>query len=301
MSQTPVIIVTTEPPPVPGNSTTGAGLRAWGLAKGLVANNLQVLLLCEKSLAGDNRPQVHENIAVEYFARPDLGKTLQQKNPAAVVLQHWGLMNVIGELDSPMAIDLAGPHLLERHYWGSPDLEQDRMEKLEALRRADFVTTSGKLQRLYFLPYLQSAGWDITQATIAPVIPFSIDPEFPPKRERDLEKIVYGGYFLPWQDPGVAINACLEAMDETGKGSLEFVGGVHPQLDVSNGKFDVLLQKLEKHPRVNLHGTKSWDELIEFYSGCGIALDLMAQNPERELAFTTRTGGLFVVRTSSVA
>lgn len=285
----PILLITTEPLPLPGRPATGAGLRAWGLAVGLREAGFQVQLMTAAEGGGDevtaDRPDW-----VGGFARPDLPRLVREFDPELVVLQHWGLAALMGEPDRPLAIDLAGPHLLERRLWGSPNPEADLMEKLDALRRADFVTTSGRWQRHYFLPYLAMAGWDVLDPEVAPVIPFSLEPAVAPAPPRP-DRFFYGGFCLPWQDPSPGVEAVLEAMDRAGRGRLVFVGGAHPTLDVSRGRFEELLDRLQHHPRVELHPPLAHDPYRRLLAEGGVALDLMHPNAERELAFTTRTVG----------
>jgi glycosyltransferase involved in cell wall biosynthesis len=59
--------------------------------------------------------------------------------------------------------------------------------------------------------------------------------------------------------------------------------------DASGGRFAELTTALRNHPRVIVRGLVAFDDLIAAYRGASVALDLMARNPERELAFTTRT------------
>jgi glycosyltransferase involved in cell wall biosynthesis len=215
---------------------------------------------------------------------------VRRLDPDVVVMQHWGLMRELERCAAPLALDLAGPHLLERLYWKTPDPDRDVLEKTDALARADFVVCSGRWQRHYFLPWLRMAGWDITAPGICPVIPFSFAPRLPETpATRAFETFVYGGVFLPWQDPEPAMRAVLAAMDEAGRGRLRIYGGPHPDGDVSGGRFEGLWKELSGHPRVVGHGLQPFDALLADYATCGVALDLMSRNPERELAFTTRT------------
>jgi hypothetical protein len=101
---------------------------------------------------------------------------------------------------------------------------------------------------------------------------------------------VYGGAFLAWQDPTAALTWLLEEMDALGCGKLLFYGGAHPVIDASGGRFAQLAKTLEAHPRVEMRGWKPFEQLLQEYRSEGdVALDLMERNPERELAFTTRT------------
>jgi len=292
-----ILILTTEPLPFPGLVTTGAGLRAWGLARGLESAGLSVeVAMPDEHLEGLD-PQRRAAVEPHCFSRAHLGEFVRRRSPDAIVMQHWGLMRELGHVDCPLAIDLAGPHLLERRFWGSRSPENDRAEKIEALQRADFVTCSGRSQRFYFLAFLDLAGFDVTDPDLCPVIPFSADPNLPPEGERDLACFIYGGMFLPWQDPTRALMTVLDAFGAAGRGRLRFFGGAHPSVDVSRGRFDHLVERLNsysqagspRHPTVEMCGLRPFDQLVAEYCRAGVALDLMERNAERELAFPTRT------------
>ena len=287
-----IVVLTTEPLPLPGQATTGAGLRAWGLATGLAARGASGVVIAAPNTAAppDSSNTSHKDsdwfwrkeeavtpgrpFEVRSFRRGALTEFVREVNPDVVVMQHWGLMRELHACACPLAIDLAGPHLLERRYWRSPDPNADLLEKIDALGRADFVVCSGAWQRHYFLPYLQMAGWDVTAPDVCPVIPFSFAPEWAPAppTNRSLDTFVYGGVFLPWQDPEAGLRAALEAMDAAGRGRLLLYGGPHPQGDVSGGRFDGLLRDLSDHPRVAARGLASFDQILNEYAAAGVAL-----------------------------
>jgi hypothetical protein len=295
-----IAVLTTEPVPLPGCATTGAGLRAWGLACGLVSRGFEVVV---------GSPAVDEGAGgapgaprAVRMARGAIGAFLDRERPDAVVLQHWGMARDVPELTVPLALDLAGPHLLERRFWGGGDGAADLEEKLSAMRRADFALCSGEIQRLYFLRFLEMADWDMSAGEVLPVIPFSVPPPHAWSDERHATGgegevcFVYGGAFLAWQDPSGPIGWLLDEMDRAGRGRLVFHGGAHPVIDASAGRFAGLLGMLKAHPRVEMRGFVPFDDLAAQYRGLSgntgtgaVALDLMARNEERELAFTTRT------------
>lgn len=294
-----ILVITTEPLPFDGGLTTGAGLRAWGLAQGLKSQGFDVVIATP--LEGEQAERQHARIGdmadaeVRFFHRSELGTVVDAVRPDVVVMQHWGLMYALPEVTCPLVIDLAGPHLLERRYWGNPDAERDLQEKLAALRRADFVVCSGEFQRHYFYPYLMQAGFDIRNCPV-PVIPFSVPVTGPARKsaaggEQERETtFVYGGAFLAWQNPEMPLRWLLEEMTAAETGRLLFYGGSHPSMDASGGRFLELYQTLKDHPLVEMRGWKPFDVLVQEYADEGdVALDLMERNPERELAYTTRT------------
>ena len=223
------------------------------------------------------------------FSRHKLNAFVRNKNPDILIIQHWGLLKELDYPECPLVIDLAGPHLLERYYWGEKNLIETTEEKLSALRKADFVICGSCRQRYYFLPFLIKAGFEPT-ADVLPVLPFSVSPDIPePTFERKLDAFIYGGMLLPWQDPAKPLLWLLDVLDEKNRGELHFYGGPHPLGDVSGGKFLALLDLLENHPRVTTYSLLPFDELKNVFSKFGIAVDVMARNLERELASTTRT------------
>ena len=285
-----VLVVTTEPCPFADFPTTGAGLRAWGLAEGLKSAGVDA----EVAMAADGVARVdakaRERVADFVFDREGLTEHVRRRGADALVMQHWGLMNRLGETGLPIAIDLHGPHLLERRYWGSGSPDADLREKLEALARADFLTCAGRMQRHYFLPFAMLAGFAPTDTGLLGLIPFSVSPELPEERaERDWETLVYSGVFLPWQDPSAALETAAAEMERRGRGRLLVIGGAHPGGQVATGRFDALLGKLRESDRVTVEALKPSEEFERTLAGCGGAIDLMARNPERELAFTSRT------------
>lgn len=260
------------------------GLRSHGFDAHVAACNLA---FTDSYLNGETPlpPFVHK------FSRNNVASLLSDVEPDVVVLQHWGIAHEVPELDVPLVIDLAGPHLLERLYWNTPDLIADAEMKLAALRRADFVVCSGAYQRHYFYGWLALAGFDLREAAI-PIIPFSVPPETEwPSEEipREPASFVYGGMLLAWQDPTDGLLALIDEMDRAKRGRLHLFTGSHPVLDASAPHFQKLLDYLRTHPRVEMHGIQPFHELLKAYANCEVAFDLMAFNPERELAFTTRT------------
>jgi len=278
-----VLVLTTEPLPLQGHVTTGAGLRAWGLAEGLRSRGLQVHIA--------TTAPGHSTAHVLSVKRNNLQQFIEAVKPDVIVMQHWGLVYALPPIEIPMAIDLAGPHLLEREFWGTADPEKDKIEKITALSRADFIICGGERQRKYFSYYLAKAGFKESVDQI-PVIPFSVPPEEiegEPKPESEMT-FIYGGAFLAWQNPEKPILWLLDELEQAGKGRLLFYGGIHPTLDASSGRFSALYETLASHPRVTMKGWKPFDELVKAYAQEGhVALDLMERNAERELAYTTRT------------
>jgi len=286
-----VLVLTTDPLPLPGLPATGAGMRAWGLTLGLRSAGFRDVTVAFAADAARGRELSLDQVpGVASFERSQLDDFIASHRPDALVFQHWGLM---GEMKRPakcpVAVDLAGPHLLERQLWDSKRPAEDLAEKLRALSIADFTTCSGRFQRHYFMPFLLQAGHN-PRLPLCPVIPFSLSPDLPsPRPDRDMARFLFSGMFLPWQDPEKTLRTVVEALEERQRGQLVFVGGPHPSGDVSGGRFDRLLEFLSQHPLVEMHPAQPFDRLLDLMRSCAVAVDLMPRNAERELAFPTRT------------
>jgi glycosyltransferase involved in cell wall biosynthesis len=215
--------------------------------------------------------------------------------PDVIITVGWPNLTPLERVPMPVACDFTGPHLLERDYQGYRDNPTNAEEKLAAIDKADFFTCIGERQRLYFMPWLAQAGvraqdFDDTLK----VIPYSLSPdlprhEWPGDWAETPVRFVYGGVFLPWQDPSVALDTVAEMLQETGRGHLQIFGGKHVFHAVETGVFEPLIERLGANPRVDISGLVPVDELEATYTRAHVAVDLMRRNPERELAFASRT------------
>ncbi len=289
-----ILVLTADPLPLPGLTATGAGLRAWSLAKGLCAAGVDARAAMPASILTGRFDPATEPYSRHVYPDASVVKFIEQERPEAVVLQHWGMMARVGDLPCPVAIDLAGPHLLERRLWGQSNLSADQNAKIAALRRADFVVCSGQWQRMYFLPWLMEAGFDPADPTLCPAIPFSWAPEGPLPRstmpgESEELTFVSGGVLLPWQNPLPSLEILLAEMDQANCGRLIFCGGAHPSMNVAGGETVRLLETLEKHPRVQMQPLMPFDDWLKLISTADVAFDLLPFNNERQIAFPTRT------------
>jgi glycosyltransferase involved in cell wall biosynthesis len=212
--------------------------------------------------------------------------------PDAVVVCNWPVLDLLptDQVEVPVILDQHGPHYLEREYQKFGDTEDNTRRKLNALRKADFFTCAGERQLVYFQSWLERAGWtEEERRERALAMPVSLSPDIPERRPNDELIFVYGGTFLPWQDPSVGLSTLVEELDRRNRGKLYFFGGRHPFYPVDPGIFEQLLAQLKASPRVVAPGMISREELIAEYTRAHVAIDLMKRNPERELAFTTRT------------
>jgi glycosyltransferase involved in cell wall biosynthesis len=283
-----ILVISGDILPHPGCPTTGAGLRAWSLAKGLETRKHDVLLAMPRSVL-EKKPDLSSELHPFLYVNEELTPFIQGHRPDVVILQHWWLSRFLDQsLDLPLVIDLHGPLLLETLFQDNPAVEKLRQEKILAFHKADFLTCAGEKQRYYFEAWLLMAGFDVRQEVIRS-IPVSLSPELPRHEQQGEPAFVYGGVFLPWQDPVLGLTTLVECLERKGRGVLKFFGGKHPVVAVPTGKFDELRQRLQRSQRVQIQPMIARDQLIQEYCHAHVAIDLMQRNAERELAFTTRT------------
>ncbi len=287
-----VLIVSSDILPYPGMPTVGSGLRAWGIGQGLRAKGHDVVFAMPQA-ALKGREQIASEEAKRYAWEPEtLHQIVNQAQADIVVVCNWPVLDnmQVDDLDIPIVLDQHGPHYLEREYNKFGQADDNANRKINALRKADFFTCAGHKQLAYFQDWLERAGWSSRERQErAAAIPVSLCPDLPERNPSDELSFVYGGVFLPWQDPSRALLALVHALDARKQGKLYFYGGKHPVYDVDSGIFDKLLTQLQTSPQVVAPGMVTHDALIERYTSAHVAVDTMARNPERELAFTTRT------------
>jgi GT2 family glycosyltransferase/glycosyltransferase involved in cell wall biosynthesis len=282
-----VLVVSPDLVPMEGAPATGSGLRAWSIGKGLEAKGHEVVFSIPRRAVARLR-HVSREAEELCWDEDTLAPLVRDVAPDVVVACGWSILTHLPDPPHPVALDFHGPHVLERYWQGHMTLAENVQEKLSAIGRADFYTCAGNRQRLYFLSWLMQAGVE-PQEEIIQQIPVSLSPELPGHRSRGTGKVVFGGVFLPWQDPSTALEAAAGRMDELGRGELLLFGGRHPFLDLDQGVYTALLKRLERQPRVTVSRMVPRAELLEIYAAADAAIDVMAWNFERELAFTTRT------------
>ncbi len=276
--------------PLPGYSTSGAGLRAWGMGEGLRAHGFAVDFAVPSVALRDDIKLPELDYRIYTWHPQTLERVIADARPDAVVFCHWPTVQIGQRLDIPTVIDFHGPHILERLFQNFGDVSSNGLSKIEALRKADFFTCAGEKQKLYFLSWLLMSGIDLTTPRIVS-IPVCLSPDLPERLPApDEPEFVYGGVYLPWQDPSVGLEAVADELAAQERGLLRLFGGKHPNMPIKIPPvFARLEEKFGDMQNVRLEGFTARDILVQHYLQGAVAVDLMAHNYERELAFTTRT------------
>jgi glycosyltransferase involved in cell wall biosynthesis len=287
-----VLVLSPDILPYPGLPTVGSGLRAWGLARALEARGHEVVLSMPVEAVRGRENALPTEAVENAWDRTTMRRIVGATSPDVVLVCGWPLVPHLRaeKLHLPVVLDQPGPHFLERRYQQFASDDENRAMKLAALSRVDYFTSSGDRQHEYFARWLADAGWsreEIDERTVP--IPYSLPPALPHREPADELTFVYGGVFLPWQDPTIALETVADELRARDGGWLHLYGGGHPISSLREDRISDLYARLAQNPRVVRHDLIPYDDLIRSYAHAHVAVDLMARNRERELAFTTRT------------
>ncbi len=281
-----VLVISPDTLPLPGLSTSGAGLRAWGLAQGLRSWGHEVTMAMPRSTA--EAAGYRETGAAKVFEDTDLDAFVGRQAADVLVFQHWPWVNQLSKPHPHLIIDLHGPLVLETLYHSGVTSQRLCGDKLRALSQAQFFTCAGERQRNYFLGWLHLSGFDLREVPIE-VVPFSHSPTLSDRSYPAETTFVYGGMFLPWQNPARGLHALVDALEASCAGRLWMFGGKHPRLGLAAPEFDQVLARLQGSSRATVLPLVSHDELLARYAQASVAWDVMGYNCERGMAITSRT------------
>lgn len=290
-----VLVISPDVLPVGDIPASGSGIRAWALGKGLETRGHSVRFTMPAAALHGREEQVPAEYVRGAWTAENLQSIVDATAPDVVVSCGWPNLTWLKRTNVPIALDLAGPHLLERAYQEYRDAPTNAEEKIEAISRADFFTCISERQRYYFTGWLAQTGVDVTLIPeLLRVLPYSLDPKqpthiWPDDWSQEEVCFVYGGIFLPWQNPAPALLNVAETLGEREKGRLEIIGGKHPFHAVNTGGFGPLVDRLAEMPQVQMSGLLPHGELVRRYTQAHVAIDVMQPNAERELAFPSRT------------
>ncbi|MCC6931697.1 MAG: hypothetical protein IT292_00375 [Deltaproteobacteria bacterium] len=297
-----ILAFLTDMPPLTGFPSSGTAVRTFGLIQGLRSLSHEVIACppldaihgFENRFA--NSPgyslvrEDFNDLKSRGFNPDNQAQLIRQFNPDLIFCGHWTAMMLQTKPRIPIVIDLAGPYLLERHYLGIKDHKGAVLAKLRVMSLADKFIVSGKSQEQYFYSFMKRAGiYDAQDRTCTISMPLS--PDLPRKdfHQSHYPHFIFGGVFLPWQDPTWSLLRLTKRLVDAGKGKLSLIGGAHPNYPVTDRRYNELFSSLEKLPTVNRKPMLPFSEFIKELGDAHVAIDNMDWNLERQLAVTIRT------------
>jgi len=252
---------------------SGGAIRAWHHGEALRDAGHEVLYLTRDQDQVDGGPQT-------FSSASELRQYAETVRPDRIVCVQPEEAQVLSGI-APLCVDLYAPRLLEAAWQDAT--EDAAVQTLRAIAAADEFLFSNARQRWFYLGLLALAGVDLRQAS-GRVVPL-VAPDGPPRRAPKHPVLVMGGVSWPWQDPREAIARTQEHLEKRKKGKLIVIGG-RPAV----GDCDVvdLPAEVPASKRLEYVGNLPYPALLKRYASATAALDVMAPNPERELALAFR-------------
>ena len=186
-----------------------------------------------------------------------------------------------------VVLDLFAPRILEQQFQAGASDPREAVRVLDALQRADQFLFSNQRQKYFHLPLLALAGVDL-RADAGAVVPISCPPDFPPATSEEPLHFVAGGVFWPWADVSDGLVDLLGVLDDADVGTVDLYGGKYDIRSDTQDYVDPRSKLPQDHARLTFKGLVPIDQLWDEYRRAGVAFDLMARNPERELNLSFR-------------
>jgi len=292
---TKVLVFCSDVLPLKGMATSGGGLRSWQIVQGLLAHGFEVAYSMPEGcyLSRIFREQIPPEARERLWNPFNQEQIIEKEKPDVIILTKPALKFWQKNYEIPLALDFHGPDIIEFEQMvrgREPLGRQHRIiSKLRTIAEADFFTCAGRRQRYYFMAFLLMAGVALDELEIH-FMPVAMSDELPP-HQPDLEhrSIIFAGGFYPWLNPMPSLLDLAQCLGSVNNCYLEIFGGSHETNPEEKRQFDAFEEEMEKNPIVTFHGTISRDQLLKWYQKAYVAFELMPSNPEREMAFTTRT------------
>lgn len=280
--------------PYPGLATSGGGIRCWQLIESLRDLGHAVIpsmpLFTHLALRFADR--IPSGCRADAWTHANQDALVARHRPDAILFTStWIVDHVTRRHDCLHLYDLSGPQLLEMKYKGENALALSCQAKIERLAKADFVFCAGHFQRHYFIPFLMLAGFEPEELTNFAVVPLALSPDLPQSEPPSRIEMIAAGGFYPWQDPSVGLGAVFDVLrgaDDRGA-RLRIYGTSHGVTGEDDRVHERLRAQAAGCPAIEFHDFVARDALVEIERKCTFAVELHARNPERELAFTSRT------------
>lgn len=288
-----VMILTHGLYPVPGYTVSGNGIRAWGLAMGLMNKGFEVIYATPSDTVHPHTPRSEVTLA-PYADKAELHQLIKLHNPKVLIIGYWAYMHLIpSDIKIPLVMDLLAPWLLEADFQETYDMEIESIDYIKCLSRADYFLCCTQRQKAFHTAWLFMSGFS-SKNNILDVIPISANPNLPVRPEsvssQNSKKTVflYGGVLWPWRSPEKWISTLLEILVNKKSGELQLITGKYPLHEASSSsslqlprgeQYDAVLKKSDLLP---------YDEMEKLYLQADIGIELSDRNTEREFSFSFR-------------
>ena len=293
MTRDHIVILANDVVPNMAMPAAAPGLRAWGLAEGLRAHGYHVTVVVDENVVRRvwKRAIPPARGQGTILASPhQIGTLVRQRRIKALVVTNSNHVDAVGErLGTALIYDFFAPKLLELQQdsseFGEDAVNALRERKLRALSQASAVIINGAKKAGYVKQWLEMAGNGNAPSVVVNLPVHSVESS--PPTTGPIHAVV-SGYIHPWSRPGDWTQALAPYLSE-GSLVLHLLIGNHWGRRKSAPELPDTFAELAKLPGVRRHGVMEYNAFRRFLSRCHLSIDLFERNPERELAFVTRT------------
>ncbi len=285
-----VMILTHGLYPIPGYTVSGNGIRAWGLAMGLVHNGFDVVYSTPNDTVHPHNPRP-EVILASYSDKAELHQIIKEQKPQVLIIGYWAYMHLMPpDIEIPLVMDLLAPWLLEAEFQEGYDMEVESIDYIKCLTQADYFLCCTQRQKAFHTAWLFMSGLG-SKGNPLDVVPISANPDLPVRPSFNSDKkpvFLYGGVLWPWRTPEGWISKLLDILVADNCGKLQLITGKYPLHEASSSGSLHLPEGPEYARVLKQSDLLPYDEMEQYYLEADIGIELSERNSEREFSFSFR-------------
>lgn len=289
-----VVIIANDVVPGMAGPVAAPGLRAWGLAQGLSSHGYKPLVVVDARVAKNAWPGSVPSPTPPRtmpLSPAQFGDLIRTRRPAAVIMTNSNHIDSLTDLAGvPLIYDFFAPKVLELAEQADPSTRAGELARLEArklrgLQASSAVIINGAKKVGYVERWLERASKPHVPKA---VVNMPLEPTPSTAPGTGPIRIVVSGYLQPWSNPGPWA-AAVRPFLSTRRAVLHLLIAKHWGGAGARAVLPKMFRDLVSSSNVRLHGLMDLPDFRRLLADCHVSLDLFARNPERELAFVTRT------------
>jgi glycosyltransferase involved in cell wall biosynthesis len=312
------IILSQGPVPTPEHmQVEGGGLRCWGLAKGILANdkNIDITVAYHESYAKDNFTNSYEGITLKMWSHSNVAELISQYDSVLVSYCMGELsVEVANSIrpDQQLILDCYVPIYVEVSARESPDVEgeyrafETDVEKWRhVLQRGDLFLCANPAQKSFYQGVLAAVGRvnPITYGDdLIMVVPYGVYRDEPKAMDTpitklldtddDVLKVLWFGGIYPWFDVRNLADAVKE-VNKTQPAKLIVVGAKnpfnkHPDFIARYEEFMDYVTTDEMKHYVVVQDWIDFNDRANWYLDADVVVVFNKEGEENKLAWRTR-------------
>lgn len=314
------IVLSQGPVPTPEHTKVeGGGLRCWGLAKGIKANNasIDITVAYHASYKKQTETGEFEGVKIATWEKSSLGQLIQGYDTVIVSYAMGELSELVIKAlrpDQQLVLDCYVPIYVEVSARESKNIEDeyhafnsDVQRWARVLKRGDLFLCASKQQKDYYQGVLSAVGRinPITYSEdLIKVVPYGIYRQEPKAKSQPIDKLIgkdakrhkkilwFGGIY-PWFDLRELVKATAIVNEEI-PAKLIIVGAKNPYNTHPDfvARYDELVSYIDEEQRfkdvVVMQDWINFNDRADWYLNSDCVVVMNKLGPENRLAWRTR-------------